>query len=84
MLLQSPTALHYPVTVTELLKEPQDYVDRSAPLFRYSFKSTVAEDDDLGEEVEVEKTFPAIFESEVEGTVLSWKLQKGAVINGPK
>ncbi|KAI9654588.1 MAG: Carboxy-terminal domain (CTD) phosphatase [Alyxoria varia] len=83
MLLQSPTALHYPVTVTELLKRPQDYIDRSAPLFRYSFRSTVVEDDDFGEEVQVEKTFPAVFESEVEGTVLSWKIQKGSVINGP-
>ena len=84
MLLRSPPALHYPITVTELLKRPQDTVRRSAPLFRYYFKSVVAEDNEDRETREVEKTFPTLYESEVEGKLLRWKVQKGSVIAGPK
>lgn len=84
MLLRSPPALHYPITVTELLKQPQETVKRSAPLFRYFFKSIALEDDELRVTHEVEKTFPTVFESEAEGKLLSWKIQNGSIIEGPK
>lgn len=84
MLLRSPPALHYPITVTELLKRPSELVQRSAPLFRYFFKSVVDEDDELRVTHAVEKTFPTVFESEVEGKLLSWKIQNGSIIPGPR
>ena len=81
MLLRLPTSLHYPITVTELLKQPDDYVDRFAPLFAYSYKTTVTEGDDLGNENNVERSFPAKYESSVEGRLLRWAIKKGAIIS---
>ena len=80
MLLKLPASLHYPITVTELLKEPNDHVERFAPLFSYFYKTTVTEGDDLGNEHQVEKTFPTRFESSVEGKLKSWRIKKGAVL----
>lgn len=80
MLLRLPRSLHYPITVTELLKQPNDNVERFAPLFNYSYKTTVTEGDDLGNEYQVEKTFPTRFESTVEGILKTWRIEKGAVI----
>ena len=84
MLLRFPASLHYPITVTELLKQPNDNVERFAPLFSYFYKTTVTEGDDLGNESQVEKTFPTRFESTVEGTLVRWKIQKGTVVTNPK
>ena len=81
MLLRSPTNLHYPITVTELLKQPNDNVKRFAPLFSYFYKSTVTEGDNLGNEFEVEKTFPTSFASSVDGALTSWKITRGSVIS---
>ena len=84
MLLRLPPSLHYPITVTELLKRPNDNVERFAPLFSYSYKTTVTEGDGLGTDKEVLKTFPTRFESTVEGALTQWKIAKGAVISQPK
>ena len=84
MLLRLPASLHYPITVTELLKQPTDNVERFAPLFSYFYKTTVTEGDDLGNETQVERTFPTRYESSVEGTLRSWKIKKGAVVANPK
>ena len=81
MLLQSPTNLHYPITVTELLKQPKDNVNKFAPIFSYFYKSTVTEGDNLGNEYEVEKTFPSSFASSVDGELTKWKITEGTVIN---
>lgn len=80
MLLRSPRNLHYPITVTELLKQPNDSVERCAPLFSYFYKSTVTEGNRYGDEFQVEKTFPTRFESETDGTLVEWKIAKGDVI----
>lgn len=84
MLLRLPASLHYPITVTELLKQPNDNVERFAPLLSYFYKTTVTEGDELGNEHEVEKTFPTRFESNVEGKLTRWRISKGAVISHPK
>ena len=81
MHLQLPHSLHYPITVTELLKQPNDNVDKFAPLFAYFYKTTVTEGDELGNTFQVDKTFPARFESSIEGTFKRWKISKGAVIS---
>ncbi|KAI9878677.1 MAG: Carboxy-terminal domain (CTD) phosphatase [Pleopsidium flavum] len=80
MLLRLPHSLHYPITVTALLKQPNDNVERFAPLFLYFYKTTVTEGDELGNEYQVEKTFPTRFESNVEGVLREWKIGKGTVI----
>ena len=80
MQLRLPYTLHYPITVTELLKQPNDSVERFAPLFSYFYKTTVTEGDDLGNEHQVEKTFPTRFESNVEGVLKEWKIKRGAII----
>jgi RNA polymerase II subunit A-like phosphatase len=84
MQLQLPRSLHYPVTVTELLKRPNDAVDRQDPLFSYNYKTKVTEGDRYGEEKEVEKTFPADYESPVEGILKKWKIQVGTVITSSR
>ena len=84
MLLRLPSSLHYPITVTELLKRPNDNVERFAPLFSYTYKTKVTEGDGLGNDVQVLKTFPTRFESNIEGTLTRWKVEKGAVISQPE
>lgn len=75
-----PHSLHYPITVTELLKKPDEHVKRSTPLFSYSYISTVVEDDELGNEHRVQRSFPAQFASDIDGILKAWKTRRGAVI----
>ncbi|KAI9809618.1 MAG: hypothetical protein M1825_000050 [Sarcosagium campestre] len=81
MRLLLPSSLHYPITITNLLKQPDENVDRLAPLFDYFYKTTVTEGDEFGEEHEVEKTFPSSYESPVEGILKEWKVAEGATIS---
>jgi len=80
MHLRLPASLHYPITVTELLKQPNDHVERFAPLFSYTYITIVVEGDGLGEDVDVKRSFPARFESSVEGILKKWNIKEGAVI----
>jgi RNA polymerase II subunit A C-terminal domain phosphatase len=80
MHLRLPRSLHYPITVTELLKKPNDPVERFEPLFSYSYKTTVTEGDREGNERQVEKSFPATFESSFDGTLKSWSIREGSVL----
>jgi RNA polymerase II subunit A C-terminal domain phosphatase len=80
MRLLLPKSLHYPVTVTELLRQPNDNVERFAPLFSYFYQTTVTEGNRFGEEHQVERKFPTVFESPVEGVLKAWKIKKGMVI----
>ena len=80
MLLRLPQGLHYPITVTELLKQPNDDVERFAPLFSYSYQTTVTEGDGLGEDHQVRRTYPAKYESDVDGRLQAWRIKKGDVI----
>ena len=84
MLLRLPTSLHYPITVTELLKQPKDNVERFAPLFSYVYETPVTEGDSLGNIWQSLKQFPTRFESSVEGVLINWKIDEGAVISKPK
>ena len=75
---------HFPITVTKLLVQPGDDVKALQPIFRYSFTSKVTEGNKYGEETVVDKTFPADFESEVEGTVQKWQIKEGDVLTRPE
>lgn len=83
MLLRLPTSLHYPITVTELLKQPNDNVERFAPLFSYVYETEVTEGDNLGNTWQTLKKYPTRFESSVEGVLVDWKIDEGAVISKP-
>ncbi|KAH0558395.1 hypothetical protein GP486_004948 [Trichoglossum hirsutum] len=80
MRLLLPKSLHYPITVTELLQQPNDNVERFAPLFSYFYQTTVTEGNRFGEEHQVERKFPTVFESPVEGILTAWKISKGMMI----
>ncbi|KAF7596442.1 Carboxy-terminal domain (CTD) phosphatase [Aspergillus hancockii] len=83
MLLRLPPSLHYPITVTSLLKQPGDSVERDEALFWYVYQTTVTEGDGLGNKVEVLRKFPTKFESTVDGEVVQWKIAKGDIIDEP-
>lgn len=81
MRLWTPEGLLYPITVTKLLRKPGDAIEINAPLFVYEYKSTQLEfDEDAREDVEVTRTWPSNFESELEGTVESLDVRVGQVI----
>lgn len=80
MLIRSTDKLHYPITVTKLLVKPGAKVKLSDVLFKYTFTSKVSEGNKYGDEVEVERTFPAEFKSETDGEVVSWQIKTGAVL----
>lgn len=82
MRLYTPKNLLYPITVTKLLRQEGDDIPINAPLFTYEFKSVRSEyDKDKREEVEVVRTWPATFESELEGNLTSLNVKVGQVLN---
>jgi RNA polymerase II subunit A-like phosphatase len=83
MLLRLPPSLHYPITVTSLLKQPGDEVERDEAIFWYAYQTIVTEGDGWGNKVDVKRTFPTRFESTVDGNIVQWKISKGDVIDGP-
>ncbi|CAG7986179.1 unnamed protein product [Penicillium olsonii] len=83
MILRLPPSLHYPITVTSLLKQPGDTVERDEALFWYFYETTVTEGDGLGNKVDVLRKFPARFESTADGEIVQWKIKKGDVIDEP-
>ncbi|KAJ5584461.1 uncharacterized protein N7459_004261 [Penicillium hispanicum] len=83
MLLRLPPSLHYPITVTSLLKQHGDSVERDEALFWYIYQTTVEEGDGLGNVVQVKRKFPTRFESTVDGEIVQWKIAKGDVIDEP-
>jgi len=86
MHIRTPHTLHYPIKVTRLLRKPGDTLPENAPLFNYEYKSKVMEgtwtEKDGKIDVEVERTWPATFESEFEGILTSLDVAVGQVITG--
>lgn len=80
MKISSPPGLHYPITVLELLKKPDDDVKRSERLFTYTYESTVTEENKYGEEKVLKKKLTAHFAASTEGTISRWYIRAGAVI----
>lgn len=83
MLITSNQNLHYPIKVVALRSQEKDAVERFAPLFTYTYSSTVTEGDKYGDEQVVRKNFYADFESETEGTLTRWRVNKDDVIEHP-
>jgi RNA polymerase II subunit A-like phosphatase len=86
MHLYTPPGLLYPIKVTRLLREPGSEIVENAPLFDYEYKSKVLEgvwtEKDGNVDREVERTWPATFESEFEGTLNSLSVKVGQTITG--
>ncbi|KAF1818470.1 uncharacterized protein K489DRAFT_364866 [Dissoconium aciculare CBS 342.82] len=81
MRLLTPHELLYPITVTKLLKKEGDDIKANEALFVYTYTSTVTEfDKDLREDVEKKRTWPANFESELEGKISFLNVTVGQVI----
>jgi RNA polymerase II subunit A-like phosphatase len=83
MLLRLPKNLHYPITVTRVVKPAGNSVARNDHLFLYSYETTVTEGSRDGVEREVRKKFAAQFESSLDGTLRSWRIWEGDVIVHP-
>lgn len=80
MLLQLPTSLKYPVTITALLKNPNEEVTQQSPLVRYQYKTWVLEDDELtGETKKTYKWFTGNWECPIDGTLKKWYIREGEV-----
>ena len=83
MLLRLPRGLHYPITITKVLKEAGSNVAKYEPLFLYTYETTVREGSRDGDDKYVRKSFPAKFESSLEGQLKFWNVRKGNVIDRP-
>ncbi|KAJ6021359.1 hypothetical protein N7540_006863 [Penicillium herquei] len=83
MLLRLPPSLHYPITITSLLKKEGDSVERDEALLWYIYEAVNEEYDLWGVLKPVLRKYPTRFESTVDGQIGEWKLAKGDVINGP-
>jgi RNA polymerase II subunit A-like phosphatase len=84
MRITTPENLHYPITVTRLLRAPQDQIDYNAPLFTYQYKTKVLEgDEETRENKLVDRIMPSTFESSAEGTLTEWHISQGRVISRP-
>jgi len=83
MLLESPHHVKYPWTVTEILKQKADEVERGTALLSYSVKQLAPEYNADGEESMVEKTLLLRFESPTDGNVVRWRVHKDDVLDQP-
>ncbi|ERF72457.1 hypothetical protein EPUS_07914 [Endocarpon pusillum Z07020] len=83
MLLRLPRGLHYPITITKVLKEAGSDVGKYEPLFLYTYETTVREGSRDGDDKYVRKSFPAKFESGVEGKLKFWNVWEGNVLDRP-
>lgn len=81
MRLFTPDNLLYPIKITQLLRSSGDEIARNDPLFAYEYKSKVHESTaDNPEGDEVERTWPARFESELEGSLDSLHVAVGQLL----
>ena len=83
MLILSPSNLHYPVTVTKLLVQPEDNVERNDKIFAYEYAWQMLQQDDNGDDFKVVKILESDFECEVKGKITAWKTAAGDEIKGP-
>ncbi|KAL9091292.1 MAG: hypothetical protein Q9165_004926 [Trypethelium subeluteriae] len=83
MLIVSPSNLHYPVTVTKLLAQLEDNVQRNDKLFTYEYAYQMLQQDENGDDYEVVKILDTDYQSEIKGKLTTWKIAVGDEIKGP-
>ncbi|KAG6117949.1 hypothetical protein E4U14_007377 [Claviceps sp. LM454 group G7] len=69
--------LHYPITVSKLLKAPGDFVKKQETIFEYKFTWRRRVDDDEW----VDETTYTEFDSPAEGTLKEWRIKEGSSIS---
>lgn len=85
MLLRLPATLHYPIIIRKVEKQVDDEIKHRDVLFTYTYIGKVTHQDRYtDEEVEVNKVFPAHFQSTLEGTIQSWLVWEGDEIREPR
>ena len=73
--------LRYPITISRLLKNPGDQVEKQEPILQYTFKyERTVGDPELGDERVNIETGIADFDSPVEGKVQKYLVKVGDVI----
>ncbi|KAF1979950.1 hypothetical protein BU23DRAFT_549117 [Bimuria novae-zelandiae CBS 107.79] len=83
MKVVAPYGLHYPIIITELVKQEGDDVARSTPLFNYHYESEVTEKNRYDEEKVVKRKFYATFDAPVNGVIEKWHLKTFDVVSKP-
>lgn len=84
MLLRLPSNLHYPITIIQVEARVGETVALNDKLFLYSYTTIVKQGErNSDEEKEVEKKFITHFESTLEGTIQSWRVWEGDVLDKP-
>ncbi|KAG6188182.1 hypothetical protein E4U27_007453 [Claviceps purpurea] len=69
--------LHYPITVSKLLKAPGDFVKKQETIFEYKFTWRRRVDDDEW----VDETTYTEFDSPADGTLKEWRIREGSLIS---
>lgn len=69
--------LHYPITVTKLLKSPGDSIKKQETIFEYKFTWRR----NVGDDSWTDETTYTEFDSPAEGKLKEWRIKEGIVIN---
>ncbi|KAG6041506.1 hypothetical protein E4U41_003809 [Claviceps citrina] len=69
--------LHYPITVTKLLKSPGDCIKKQETIIEYKFTWRRK----VGDDEWVDETTYTEFDSPAEGKLKEWRIQEGSVIS---
>jgi len=80
MIIKLPKSVRFPITITELLRHPNDDVARLDPLLVYTYKTKIMEYPEYGVEVEVEKELSSQFDAPVAGKLAKWLVKLGTVV----
>ncbi|KAA8893966.1 hypothetical protein FN846DRAFT_787193 [Sphaerosporella brunnea] len=80
MIIKFPSSVRFPVTITELLKQPNDDVKRMDALLLYTYKTTVTEYPEYGVEKQVEKVLSSQFDAPISGKIAQWLVKEGTVV----
>ena len=86
MLLRLPNNLHYPITLTKISARPGAPISPQQDLFLYTYRTKVKQGTRYGDDeddAEVDKIFPAKFQSTLGGVVRGWRVWEGDVLAGP-
>lgn len=73
--------IRYPITITKLLKQPGDGVQKEDPVFQYSFKWMKEVGDPIsGDTWQEEQTTYTDWNSPFDGKIVRWKIHEGQAI----
>jgi RNA polymerase II subunit A-like phosphatase len=79
-LLSLGPRLKYPITISRLLKGAGDEIKKQEPILQYKFTWMQKVGDPFGEQWEEEQTTIADWDSPTDGSIKSWKISEGNVV----